>query len=217
MIAINNPEKELLNELNDLKKENEYLKSIYEKDIAEYKKAEEVLRKSEGKYRQYVETAIEGILSLDGNRQITFVNQQMATMLGYTIEEMLGKKYESFMPEDQITDDNVQSKIRSQGKDAVYERCFLRKDGQRHWTLVSAKSITNPDGKFAGSFGMFTDINERKRAEAALYESELQYRLLFETAREGIVVIQKSKLSYFNPMMVERLPGKNKYIFRVIK
>jgi diguanylate cyclase (GGDEF)-like protein len=83
---------------------------------------------------------------------------------------MIGKKYESFMPEDQLSEDEAQKKIRAQGQDAVYERCFLNKNGQRHWTLVSAKSVLDSDGKFVSSFGMFTDINERKQLEAKLQQ-----------------------------------------------
>ena len=206
MDKIEKSETEFLNNLAELKKENEYLKFIYQRDISELKNSQEVLRKSEEKYRLYVETAIEGILSLDSNRQITFVNRRMASMLGYTIEEMLGRNYESFMPEDQLEEDKFQSKIRMQGKDAVYERCFLRKDRQRHWTLVAAKSLTDSDGKFTGSFGMFTDINERKLMEIALQESEEKYRRIVETANEGILSVDKDRrLTFVNQQLAAML------------
>ena len=206
MNEVENSESELITELMELRKENEYLKFTYQKDTSEYKKEIETLRRSEEKYRQYVETAIEGILSLDAERQLTFVNQQMASMLGYSIEEMLGKKYEFFMPEDQLIEDRQQAKIRAQGKNAVYERCFLRKDGQRHWTLVSAKALTDSEGKFAGSFGMFTDINSRKQMENALQESEEKYRLFVETAIEGILSVDSERrLSYVNQQLANML------------
>ncbi|MDR3627091.1 MAG: PAS domain S-box protein, partial [Ignavibacteriaceae bacterium] len=193
-------------ELNELKKENEYLKLVYKKDIDNYKTTEDVLRKSEEKYRQFVETSIEGILSIDSNRCITLANQQMATMLGYTIEEMLGKKYESFLPEDQLEDDIIQAKIRAQGKNAVYERCFLRKDGKRHWTIVSAKTILDSEGKIVGSFGMVTDINDRKLTEAALQESERKYRQIVETSIEGILSIDSNRcITLVNQQMATML------------
>ena len=206
MDKINKSEVGLLNEIIELKKENDNLGRTYKEDVARFKADLDVLRKSEEKYRQFVETAIEGILSLDSERRITFVNQQMATMLGYNVEEMLGKKYESFMPEDQLSEDKLQSNIRSQGRNAVYERCFLRKDGQRHWTLVSAKAITDSDGRFVGSFGMFTDINQRKQMEAALQESEEQYRRIVETANEGILSVDSDRrLNFVNQQMATML------------
>jgi PAS domain S-box-containing protein len=155
------------------------------RDITAHKQAEEALRESEEKYRRIVETANEGIISLDSQARITFINRQTTAMLGYTAEEMLGHKYESFMMDDQLSDHAAQMKNRALGQDAVYERCFRRKDGSPHWALVSASAILDADGKFAGSFGMLADITKRKRAEsqreaahAALRESnaELQIR-----------------------------------------
>ena len=137
-------------------------------DINARKQVEVALQASEAKYRMFIETAIEGVLSLDSQRRLTFVNRQMASMLGYTVEEMLGKPYESFMPEDQLREAEEQKHIRMEGQDAVYERCFLCKDGARHWTLVSAKAILDVHGQFIGSFGMFTDINKRKQLEDQL-------------------------------------------------
>ena len=53
--------------------------------------AENLLAKAnDAQYRRIVETANEGILSFDQDIRITFTNQQMAHMLGYTIGEMLG-------------------------------------------------------------------------------------------------------------------------------
>ncbi len=197
---------DLLVEFKALNKKYEELKLKYERDIAAYEASENVLRKSEGKYQQYVETAIEGILSLDSDRRLTFVNKQMASMLGYTIEEMLGNKYESFMPEDQLVEDKTQAAIRAQGKNAVYERCFLKKDGQRHWTLVSAKALIDSEGKFTGSFGMFTDINKRKQMEVSLQESEERYRRIVETANEGILQVDSErKLIFVNQQLASML------------
>lgn len=138
------------------------------RDITERKQLEAALQASEAKYRMFVETAIEGVASLDLEHRLTFVNHQFASMLGYTVEEMLGHLYETFMPEDQQADAEVQEQIRAQGQDAVYERCFLRKDGTRQWTLISSKAITDAHGQFIGSFGMFTDINKRKQLEDQL-------------------------------------------------
>ncbi len=199
-------EKLLLAELTRLKEENESLRLAYRADIARREAEEEVLRTSEARYRQLVETAIEGILSVDIERRLTFVNEQMAKMLGYSVQEMLGRKYDSFLPEDQLVEDRAQAKIRAQGKNAVYERCFLRKDGQRHWLLVSAKALTDADGKFAGSFGMFTDINDRKKMEAAIQESEEKYRRIVETATEGILAVDtERRLTFVNQQMAKML------------
>ncbi len=139
-------------------------------DITGSKRAEEVISKSEEKYRRVVETAFEGIIFLDGDTRMTFVNNQMAFMLGYTVEEMLGQKLESFLDENQLRDHHLQMKENAFEMKDVYEQCFKRKDGGKHWTLMSPRAIFDSDGNLEGFFGMITDINERKIAEQQLTE-----------------------------------------------
>jgi PAS domain S-box-containing protein len=152
------------------------------------------LQESKKKYQQIVETAIEGMISIDSDSRITFISKQMSGMLGYTIEEMLGKKFESFIYDDQIPDHYEQMKLRAQGKDSIYERCIKRKDGERQWTLISGKSIIDSNGNFEGSFAMITDINELKKTENELkqkteflkYITDNMYDLVSLTDLKGI-------------------------------
>ncbi|MHC9542063.1 MAG: PAS domain S-box protein [Vulcanimicrobiota bacterium] len=152
-------------------------------DITERIAAEEALRDSEARYRLIVDTASEGILTLDSDLRIIFVNRQMASMLGYSIEEMLGQKFEFFLPEDQLSENQEQMKIRAQGQDSTYERCFRRKDGTMLWILVSAKAIIDAEGRFAGSFAMFIDINERKLLEESILLHNRRLQLLLSLAQ----------------------------------
>jgi len=177
------------------------------RDITERKQLEAALQASEAKYRLFVETAIEGVASLDRERRLTFINHQFASMLGYTVEEMLEQPYETFMPEDQLADAEVQEQIRTQGQDAVYERCFLRKDGARHWALVSAKAILNAAGQFVGSFGMFTDINAHKQAEAALHElnTTLEHRVAERTAELQVANVRLTELDHLKDEFLSRI------------
>ena len=163
------------------------------KNITERKKAERTLMEAEEKYRLIVETANEGIVSLDNFARITFLNQQLASMLGYPAAEIIGQKFETFMAEDQLTDHVSQMKIRALGEDSVYERCFKKKDGRRHWALVSAKAIINADGKFEGSFAMLTDISARKMAENALRKSKEDFQGYFSMGSVGICVTSPEK------------------------
>lgn len=138
---------------------------VFTKDITERKRAEDMLRISEERYRLLVETANEGIWVMDENHQTTYVNQSMAAMLGYVPTEMLGKKVEEFFFAEDMPFHEERMKKRHAGKDEIYERRFRRRDGAELWTRASAKSLIDEEGHFAGSFAMFTDITERKHAE----------------------------------------------------
>ncbi len=168
------------------------------------KSLNEELIQSRKKYQQIVETAIEGVISLDTEGSITFISQQMSAMLGYTIEEMIGQKFEIFLPADQINDHYTQMKIRAQGKDSVYERCIMKKDGGKQWTIISAKSVTGTNGKPEGSFAMITDINDRKKSEEniqkLLKEKELILREVHHRIKNnmntiyGLLILQANTL-----------------------
>jgi PAS domain S-box-containing protein len=135
------------------------------RDITARKRAEEALRESEERYRMLVDTANEGIWSMDADHVTTYVNPAMARMLGYEPQEMLGKKVEAFFYPEDLDFHEERMQTRHAGGDEIYERRFRRRDGTPLWTLVSAKAMRDPEGRFRGSFAMFTDITDRKRAE----------------------------------------------------
>ena len=136
------------------------------------KESEAALCDRDKEYRQIVETANEGIWAMDGDYRTTFVNQHMVDMLGYTYEEMIGGRVDAFMFKEDLGDHSGKMAVRQRGEGGVYERRFRRKDGGELWTIVSATSLKDAEGGFAGSFAMFTDITERKQAEDELRESE---------------------------------------------
>jgi PAS domain S-box-containing protein len=128
----------------------------------------DALRESEAKYRQIVDTANEGIWAVGPDLTTTFVNARMAGMLGYSGEEMIGRPFTDFMFSEDASD---HLKRRENGRQLLpedYERRFRRKDGQTLWVLVATTPTYDDDRHFLGTFGMATDITERKRMEEAL-------------------------------------------------
>jgi PAS domain S-box-containing protein len=141
-------------------------------DVTDQKELEAKLRESENKYRNIVETSVEGIWIFNSVSETTYVNEKMAEMLGYNPEEMIGRFIWDFTYEEDKDIFQVKLENRKQGIDEVYELKLLRKDGSPLWVSVSAKGFFGDAGKFEGSVGMFTDITNHKRAEDALQESE---------------------------------------------
>ncbi len=134
-------------------------------DIAERKRAEEDLSASEARHRRIVETANEGIWSIDQEALTTYVNPLMARMLGYTEGQMRGRPFTDFLFPEDLDDHRAQMAQRRDGQGGSYERRFRRADGGELWCLVSATPVLDADGGYRGSFAMFTDITGRKEEE----------------------------------------------------
>ncbi len=131
----------------------------------ERNRAGELLRQSEAKYRYIIDTSLDGIVGLDNKFKTSFVNARMVEILGYSGEEMQGRQLSDFMFPEDVPDHLTKMKKRREGICEIYERRFCRIDGKTVWTLVSAAPVFNNEHQFDGSFGMFSDITERKQAE----------------------------------------------------
>jgi PAS domain S-box-containing protein len=122
------------------------------------------LEEEEDLFKRVVETTNEGILIVDENFVITFANQRMQEMLGYSLEEMLGHPAEELVWESEISDYRQRMERRKQGSRERHERTFKKKDGSPLPALVSATPILK-NGEFRGSFAMISDISRIKQVE----------------------------------------------------
>lgn len=144
----------------------------------------ERLQKSEENYRQLLDTIQEGIWVIDTYAITTFVNPRMAELLGYTIDEMIGRPLYTFMDEagKLIADDNI--KRRKNGIKEQHDFEFIRKDGARIFTRLETGPIFDEAGQYAGSIAAVADITERRQAEEDIrhLNEELESRVKERTA-----------------------------------
>ena len=84
---------------------------------------------------------------------------------------------------------------------------ICRKDGRENWSLCTKLPWRDKNGNIIGIIGANRDITELKNAEKALRESETRYKVIFETAREGIVAadIKTKRFKYAYPAICEML------------
>ncbi len=162
------------------------------------------LRKSEARYQRLFDTANEGIWIQDENFVTTFVNEHMANMLGYSVEELQGKKVTDFMTDEDAADHVRKMEERSRNISDIYERRMHHKDGSDVWMLISATPVFEND-RFHGSFAMLTDITARKNAEIQLASNEQLFRTLIEHSPDYIVRYDKDlQRIYINPALQEQ-------------
>jgi PAS domain S-box-containing protein len=157
--------------------------------VTERKTVEEALRQSEEKYRLIVDSAQEGIWTIDSDAVTTFVNERMAEMLGYEEEEMLGRSLFEFMDDEgeRIARDNLAR--RREGISEQHDFEFLRKDGSRIYASLETSPFLDENGEYVGALAMVADITDRRHMEEALRESEEKLRSMVEQSSDGIVLV----------------------------
>ncbi|HEX4949976.1 MAG TPA: ATP-binding protein [Blastocatellia bacterium] len=121
---------------------------------------------SEERFRIIVETANEGIWLLDRSACTIYLNERMAELLGYKEEEVLGRVITEFcFPEDApLALSRVERNLR--GRYEKYDFRFRRADGGELYVLAATNPIRDSNREIVGALGMFTDITDRKRADA---------------------------------------------------
>ncbi|MCB9363823.1 MAG: PAS domain S-box protein [Flavobacteriales bacterium] len=138
-------------------------------DITERKKIEYELKQSEEKYRTLVETMNEGVLIVDNDNTILFSNDFMCKILGYELNEILGKNTFNFIADE--TDKKEMSQViktLKKGEPSKYEIQLLTKNKQKLWLLVSSSPTYDNHGKIIGSVSLHTNITNRKLMEEEL-------------------------------------------------
>ncbi len=164
------------------------------RDITERKRVEEALRKSERRFRQVVGDTREWIWEVDAEGVYTYASPVVETILGYTVEEILGTKHlhDFFHP-----DDAEQLRARSREifarKDVFREfrARSIRKDGAVVWLLRSAVPILGENGRLLGYRGGDTDITERMRSDEILDRKQRNLEAIFDAAPLGMLLVDE--------------------------
>jgi PAS domain S-box-containing protein len=138
------------------------------------------LQESEQRFKQLVDVAQEGIWVADDRGVITYVNQRMADLLGYSNGSMLGRPVYDFLEADSRPGAKHTLSRRGSRPGRSQDLRFRRQDGTQLWGLVSSSPILGKDGVLVGTVGMVTDITERKRAEDQLRRSADRLALLHD-------------------------------------
>lgn len=151
----------------------------------EKKMDEEALLENEAKYRAVLDNIIEGYYEVDIKGNLTFFNNALCRILGYSEDELYGMNNRIYIGKESYekvyqTFNNI---FRTGEKTKAFECPFIRKNGEVFYAEISVSLIQNSKLGRIGFRGLVRDISERKKAEEEKkrMEAQLQYAMKMES------------------------------------
>lgn len=204
-------------------------------DVTERLESRTALRESEERYRALFDLNPTAVYTIDTSGVIQNFNRHAAELWGRqpvpgdTDQRFCGsfKMFRpdgSFMPHDQCPMAEVVSGKIAAVHDA--EVHIERPNGSRVIVVVNIRPLKNDLGEVIGAINCFYDITERKQAAERVRVSEIRYRRLFETAHDGVLIIDSvsRRITDANPFILdllgytrEELLGKELWEISLIK
>ena len=138
--------------------------------------ADKALLESEAKYRSIVEGLEEGYFEIDLAGNLTFFNDPLCKILGYSREDLAGKNINTFTSADTIRKmDEIYAQVKQTGEPIrVTDYDSVGKDGREIALELTASLLRDAKGAPVGFRGVLRDVSERKQAEAERKKLEIQ-------------------------------------------
>jgi PAS domain S-box-containing protein len=177
--------------------------------VTERKQAEEALRESEEKYRTILEDIEDGYYEVDIAGNLTFFNDPMCRIIGYSRDEMIGMNNRQYMDKENAKKVyQAFNRVYTTGKHTKeFDWEVIRKDGTKRFIEASVSLKRNSEGEPIGFRGIVRDITERKQMEEALQESEEHFRALIENSSDAIAILNSDGTIRYESPSVERVLG----------
>ena len=180
------------------------IQSVF-RDITSRKQTEQALRESEERYRSLIESTSDFIWEVDRNAHYTYVSPQVAEMLGYKAEEMLGRTPFDFMPAEEakrikkIFNEHKRTKTPLRN----LQNTNIHKNGRRVILETNGTPVLDQKSRLTGFRGIDRDITERRQTEETLLQTEANYKRLVNNSLTGIYITQKHIMKFCNQKMAE--------------
>ena len=150
-----------------------------QRDITERNRVEEELRRLRDQYALILNSLGEGVHGLGLDGRILFENAASASMLGYDIDDIIGRPAHETMHHTRSdgtpypkTECPIYATLNGGPARHIRDELFWRKDGTSFPAEYTCAPLRDKEGGVIGSTVVFTDITERKRLEAQLFQSQ---------------------------------------------
>lgn len=166
------------------------------RDITERQRAKEAL----AHLAAIVESSEDAIFSHTLDGAIQTWNPAAERLYGYSAQEIKGQPIFLLAPSDRAGElRDILKRIQQGERTVSFETMRVRKDGSRVAVSVSIAPVRDAAGRIIVAAKIDRDITERKQTEQSLRQSEERYRLIVETAAEGIKILDRdSRITFIN-------------------
>lgn len=193
--------------------------SVIARDMTAHKQAEMALREADRKYRAIVDGALEGMFRTTLDGKVLAANPAIAKILGYdSAEEAMSAIMD--VSRDVWVDPEERSgyvrKLQEEETIRDFECQLRRKDGTLTWVSVSTRMVFGGDGRPMYLEGFLEDIDERKRTEAELRESNDSLREAQTIGQLGSYVTDLSKGVWTSSDVMDGIFGIDKEYGRTV-
>jgi PAS domain S-box-containing protein len=176
---------------------------VVARDISERKKTEEDLRISQNSFRQAQKVAHIGVWDWMVQPDILVWSEEIYKVFGFSLDMVpsVEKFLERVHPDDlEFVKHSIDGGLKGEPYDI--DMRIIRTDGATVWANATGEVEYDKEGTPVRFFGMFQDITERKKTEAALRESEGRYRGLTEAMADTMLESDSSgKITFINHLM----------------
>ncbi len=162
------------------------------KDITEQYYEKKLLKISENRFRSIVEHSFNGIGLIDSNYKFVYANDELSNIFDYSINEIIGTNFKTFLTPQSIEMVTDRYKRRQQGEKVTnkYEFTIKRKNGSIRFVEMTSTIIYNFDEE-KQTLVQLQDITERKEINEAIKISREQYKAIFDGAYDAIIHLDK--------------------------
>ncbi|SEH64381.1 PAS domain S-box protein [Magnetospirillum fulvum] len=175
-------------------------------DITELARVTDDLRRSESDLRAILDNMTDVFYRSDSDGRISMLSRSVETVLGYTVEELLGQPTMVAMIDPALRSSILTAMLANGGSVTDYEFQMRHKDGHPVWVSASTRILGEAKGHFTGSEGTLRLIEDRKRAEAVLQESQALIQVLLNCSVDATLLIEADgTMLACNAVLSERL------------
>ncbi len=167
------------------------------RDISNMRKMDVLIRESEERYRHLIEQMNEGLLIIDSENRITFVNNKFCKLFSCEFKEIVGQNYGVLL--------NTESQIKmkeaversKKGEPSLIELEMGDPKASPLSMICSLSSLFDERRNYRGTSVVFTEVTERKKLAKEIQVSRDKLRAILKGLSDGVMIIDKNYIIHY--------------------